>query len=70
MTPSRAEKAGVSLGLSIVETVHLLYQRNTAKNFLRGVTGVLRRELKRREDEIEIPKGKRGKTRVIPIGIA
>lgn len=49
---SRAGKAGASLGMSIVETVHLLYQKNTALNFLGNLVRVLR-------DELELREGKR-----------
>jgi hypothetical protein len=40
---SRAEKAGESLGLAIVEMVHLMYQNQTAANFWRGLMNVLKK---------------------------
>ena len=33
MDKSRAEKAGKQMGLTIIEMVNLMYQKNTAKNF-------------------------------------
>ena len=44
---SRAEKAGIQLGESIVEIIHLMYQNNTARNFWKGLMSVL--EKKRRD---------------------
>jgi hypothetical protein len=38
---SRAEKAGLLLGTSIVEIIHLMYQNNTARNFWKGLMYVL-----------------------------
>ena len=45
---SRAERAGRILGKALVEVVHLMYQENTAKNFLKGLLAVLLRENERR----------------------
>lgn len=39
---SRAEAAGRALGRAIMEMVHLMYQRNTAANFLEGLIDVLK----------------------------
>lgn len=44
---SRAEQAGESLGLVIVEMIHLMYQNNTAANFWKGLMRIL--EKNRRE---------------------
>jgi len=38
---SRAEKAGEATARAIIEMVHLMYQRNTAKNFWRGLKNEL-----------------------------
>jgi len=32
------------MGKSIIEMVHLMYQNNTARNFLRGIIAVLTEE--------------------------
>ena len=37
MDKSRAEKAGKQMGLTIIEMVNLMYQKNTAKNFYKGL---------------------------------
>lgn len=34
---TRAGKAGKKLADAILEMVHLMYQKNTARNFLRGL---------------------------------
>ncbi len=39
--PSRANQAGRKLGLAIIEMAHLMYQKNTAKNFYKGLMAVL-----------------------------
>lgn len=38
---TRAEKAGRKMGHAIAETVNLMYQKNTALNFLWGLTSCL-----------------------------
>ena len=38
---SRAERAGLATGAALVEMVHLMYQKNTAANFWRGLMAVL-----------------------------
>jgi hypothetical protein len=38
---ARAYKAGKDMGLSLIETIHLLYQNNTAKNYISGLVDVL-----------------------------
>jgi len=45
---SRAEKAGILLGKALIEMVHLMYQDNTAKNFLTGLLNTLTKEWERR----------------------
>jgi hypothetical protein len=37
MKTSRAERAGKALAAALTEMVHLMYQENTAKNFMKGV---------------------------------
>lgn len=34
---SRAEKLGDAMGATIIEMVNLMYQKNTAKNFFKGL---------------------------------
>jgi len=46
---SRAEKAGRLLGRALVEIIHLMYQENTAGNFIRGLIQPLLKEQVRRE---------------------
>jgi len=41
MKKSRAEKAGELLGETILEMVNLMYQKNTAKNFMEGLLRIL-----------------------------
>lgn len=48
---SRAGKAGRRKADSIIESLHLMYQRQTALNYLRPLVRGLEKELKRREDE-------------------
>lgn len=49
---SRAEKAGRALGKSICEMIDLMYQKNTARNFLNGLLGrLVREEIVRRKDK-------------------
>lgn len=50
---SRAERAGRLMGTALVEMVHLMYQKNTAKNFLRGLCDVLNCHWKEREHDAE-----------------
>ncbi len=38
---SRAERCGIQLGESIVEMANLMYQKNTKRNFYKGLTKVL-----------------------------
>ena len=38
---SRAEKAGRQLGENILEMMNLMYQKNTAKNFHRGLISTI-----------------------------
>ena len=45
----RAYQAGLAMGLSIIEMVHLMYQNDTAKRFYQGLFAVLRKEFKRRK---------------------
>ena len=45
---TRAEKAGVQMGKSICESVNLMYQNNTAINFLVGLQEEINKELARR----------------------
>jgi len=47
---SRAERAGRLMATALVEMVHLMYQKNTAKNFLRGLCDVLNCHRRERED--------------------
>lgn len=44
----RPAKAGKDMGKSIVEIVNLMYQNQTAKQFLRALIKVLKSELKDR----------------------
>ena len=41
---SRAELAGRTMGEAIVEMIHLMYQKNTARNFLKGLLAVLEKD--------------------------
>lgn len=38
---SRAYVAGVTHAASVIEMVNLMYQKNTAKNFMRGLVSTL-----------------------------
>ena len=49
MSLTRAEKAGRLMGRAIVESIHLMYQNNTAAHYLRGLISVLETEVKRRK---------------------
>lgn len=49
---TRAEKAGESLGKSIVEMVNLMYQNNTALRFFDGLMLILKDEYEKRVDEM------------------
>jgi len=39
---SRAEMAGRARAMSIVEDMHLMYQKNTTRNYYRGLMAVLK----------------------------
>lgn len=41
MKRSRAENAGRAIAHAIVETAQLMYQKNTRKNFLKGIAEVI-----------------------------
>jgi hypothetical protein len=41
MKRSRAELAGRAMGRALLEMVNLMYQTNTARNFLVGLVGTL-----------------------------
>lgn len=41
---SRAEKAGIKFAKSIIEIAHLFYQKNTKKNFYKGLLDALKKE--------------------------
>lgn len=45
---SRAEKAGAKMGEAIIENVNLLYQNNTARNYLNGLLKKLNEDNERR----------------------
>ena len=45
---TRAEQAGIQMGLAIVEMVNLMYQNATAMRFLKGVVGTIMAEIKLR----------------------
>lgn len=45
---TRAEKAGRAEGKATVENIHLMYQGNTARNYLKGLMAILEAEVKRR----------------------
>lgn len=53
MNDSRAWKAGEKLAESIIEMIHLMYQKNTALNFIRGLCIKLNGERDRREKEMK-----------------
>ena len=46
---SRAERAGIDLGVSIIKVVHLMYQNTTALNFLNGLSSVINPEIAARK---------------------
>ena len=48
MEKTRASKAGEKLGKSIIEMINLMYQNNTAVNFLLALCRVLSKEKKKR----------------------
>jgi len=48
---TRAEKAGRLMAWALIEMVHLMYQKNTALNFLKGLTKKINSELNRRQKE-------------------
>ena len=41
MKMSRAEKAGRALGRAIVEMCNLMYQKNTSRNFIKGLATIM-----------------------------
>lgn len=49
MKRTRAELAGRMMAQSIIEMVHLMYQENTARKFLKSVIDALVAELERRK---------------------
>ena len=59
----RAEKAGIKTAESIIEMVHLMYQKRTAINFMEKLVERLQQEFDRRRKEIldhwEIDNGER-----------
>jgi len=48
---TRAHWVGWGMGFAIIQAVHLMYQNNTAKNFLEGLIHILSKEFRRRKDE-------------------
>ena len=48
---NRATMAGITIGKAVIEMVHLMYQNNTASNFLEGLILTLNNELTRRRQE-------------------
>ncbi|MCK5611152.1 hypothetical protein KAR91_55275 [Candidatus Pacearchaeota archaeon] len=46
---TRAEKAGRKLGTTIIEMVHLMYQNETALDFLNAVHDRLYEEIEKRQ---------------------
>ena len=48
MNGTRPERAGVALAKALAEMVHLMYQDETARQFLDGLIYELRREAARR----------------------
>jgi len=54
----RSHKAGEAMGEAVVEMVHLMYQNNTALNFLVGLVTVLMDELARRDEDGKNKSGK------------
>lgn len=45
----RGFKAGEEMGKAIVEMVHLMYQNNTAAHFYRGLSKIIKEEMKHRK---------------------
>lgn len=43
---SRAERSGYQMGKAIDEMVHLMYQKNTRKNFFKGIMKALNEAIK------------------------
>ena len=60
MKISRAGKAGKHLALSIIEMVDLMYQKNTARNFMKGLQQALHQDEKDHEPtkDVELKKFK------------
>ena len=56
---TRPARAGVQLGKSIIEMIHLFYLNDNALEFLKGVAETLRKELGRRVKEL-VAKEKEG----------
>ena len=52
MASSRSEAAGRALGESIVEAVNLMYQNNTAANYLRGLIRILEEDYIGRAEDV------------------
>ena len=48
MKKSKAYEAGRDAGLSKIKDIHLMYQNNTAKNYILGLMSVLLPEYERR----------------------
>ena len=48
----RSVRAGEDLGRAIIEMVHLMYQRDTAIRFLKGLKAIIDKELDRRLKEL------------------
>ena len=48
MKETRAGKAGKKMAESIIEMVHLMYQNNTARLYLRGLVLTLQKEQDKR----------------------
>ena len=61
MNESRALKTGRFQGKAILRTVDLMYQNNTAKNYLKGLIGVLAKGLHQRIREGKQIEAKRKK---------
>lgn len=51
---TRPYKAGTQMGESLVEMIHLMYQRNTALKYLKGLLDILVKEEHRRNTDDSI----------------
>ena len=58
---TRAWKAGEALGRSVVESVQLMYQNNTAMNYLKGLHREIEKEIFRRQEFMLRQKNKKVK---------